>query len=824
MEKRLVASFSEVSFEKTHTFIWKSWEKASFRLHSFLFHKGFIYAIVGFLLGRAFILSEIIPFVLPFFGAVFLMKKDKALLAALSLLAGTITISLKLCFLVLSSICIFLLLQKMTSTFMLKDPVKILPFTVFAGMSFSRLLYTKVASGFITTYDLLMAGVEAGLSLVLTLIFLQSIPLLSGRKYKQSFKVEEIVCLMILIASVMTGLIGLSYENIQAEHIVSRYIVLLFAFSGGAGIGCTVGAVTGLVLSLANVSNLYQMSLLAFSGLLGGLLKEGQRIGASLGLFIGSVLISLYGEGSADILTTVAESGAAILLFLFTPKSLTDQLAKYIPGTNEHALEQQKYVRNIRDLTAHRVEQFSKVFEALAESFSTFFPKDADNDGRETDLFLSKITEKTCQTCFKKNKCWVENFEQTYQLMKKIMEESKEKTYGSNRKLQKKFSAHCSKSKRVVETIEQEMNWLEANQKLKKQMQESRKLVADQLLGVSQVMADFSREMKKERENHVLQEEQIISVLDSFGVEIGHIEIYSLEKGKVDIEMSIPYCNGRGECEKIIAPMLSDILGETVVVKHEECANYPNGYCHVVFGSAKSYNVKTGVAHAAKGGGLVSGDSYSMIELGVGKFAIAISDGMGNGERAHFESNETIKLLEKILQSGIDEKVAIKTINSILSLRTTDEIYATLDLALIDLQNAHSKFIKIGSTPSFIKRGSHVIKIEASNLPIGIIDDLDVEIVDEQLKAGDLLIMMSDGIFEGPKQVENHDLWMKRKIKGFETNDPQEVADLIMEEVIRSRSGMIEDDMTVVVAEIHHNTPKWAAIPVSSFFKSKKIS
>ena len=50
--------------------------------------------------------------------------------------------------------------------------------------------------------------------------------------------------------------------------------------------------------------------------------------------------------------------------------------------------------------------------------------------------------------------------------------------------------------------------------------------------------------------------------------------------------------------------------------------------------------------------------------------------------------------------------------------------------------------------------------------------------------------MMSDGVFEGPKHVENYDLWMKRKIKELETDDPQEIADLIMEEVIRSRSGL----------------------------------
>jgi stage II sporulation protein E len=326
-------------------------------------------------------------------------------------------------------------------------------------------------------------------------------------------------------------------------------------------------------------------------------------------------------------------------------------------------------------------------------------------------------------------------------------------------------------------------------------------------------MGDFAREIQRERENHSLQEEQILDSLRDFGIEIGHADIYSLEQGNVDIEMSIPYCNGRGECEKLIAPILSDILQETIVVKREECSAYPNGNCHVSFGSAKTFIIETGIANAALGGGFVSGDSYSTIELGAGKYAIAISDGMGNGERAHLESNETLLLLQKILQSGIEEKVAIKSVNSVLSLRTTDEIFTTLDLAMIDLQDGSSKFLKIGSTPSFVKRGDKVLKIEASNLPMGIIQEFDVDVVSEQLKAGDLLIMMSDGIFEGPKHVENYDMWMKRKINEIETDDPQEIADIIMEEVIRSRGGQIEDDMTIVVAKVKRNLPKWAAIP-----------
>lgn len=81
-----------------------------------------------------------------------------------------------------------------------------------------------------------------------------------------------------MLASIMTGTIGWSVYDLSVEHIMSRYLVLLFSFVAGATVGSTVGVVTGLIFSLANVSSFYHMSLLAFAGLLGGLLKEGKRL------------------------------------------------------------------------------------------------------------------------------------------------------------------------------------------------------------------------------------------------------------------------------------------------------------------------------------------------------------------------------------------------------------------------------------------------------------------------------------------------------------------------------------------------------------------
>src|SRR5699024_7788768 len=102
-----------------------------------------------------------------------------------------------------------------------------------------------------------------------------------------------------------------------------------------------------------------------------------------------------------------------------------------------------------------------------------------------------------------------------------------------------------------------------------------------------------------------------------------------------------------------------------------------------------------------------------------------------------------------MLQSDISKQVAIRSINSILSLRSADEMFATLDLAMVNLHNAHVRFLKIGSSPSFIRRREDMITVESSNLPMGIIQEFDVDIVSEQLKSDDLLIMMSDGILEG---------------------------------------------------------------------------
>ncbi|MDY0404028.1 stage II sporulation protein E [Virgibacillus sp. 179-BFC.A HS] len=797
--------------QRRRTSLQKFFSKIATKASSILLEKGWLYYIIAFLLARAVILSVVSPFTIAFLATIWFMQREKAAKTMLAMIAGGISLSISQGVYIGLSMLSFLFLAGLFKR--IQKLQFFIPFLVLAAIVVARICIYSF-SGKLTSYEWMLLSIEGVLGMLLVLIFMQSVPLLSPKRYKPALKNEEIVCMIILIASILTGMIGWQIYGASVEQIFSRYFVLVLAYIGGAAIGSTVGVVAGLILSLANVVNIYQMGLLAFSGLLGGLLKEGKKAGVAVGLLAGTFLISIY-SGSGEVATSFAESIAAAALFMLTPSNWFHKIAKYIPGTDENADEQEQYLQKVRNLTAKRVEQFSDVFAALSKSFMTAESAVTEESEarRETDYFLSRVTEKTCQTCFMKERCWQKQFDTTYTLMEQIKDDLVANQQ-PNRHTFKEFASHCVKSKKVLSKMAEEVSYLENNRKLKQQVQESKRLVAEQLQGVSEVMDDFASEILKEREHHEKQEMQIIHALQHMGLELEKLDIFRLEKGNVDIEMSLSFYAYHGEGPKLIAPALSDILNEMIVVKYEEISPFPNGYSFLKFGSAKEFVVQTGIANAAKGGGFVSGDSYTTMELGEGKYAMAISDGMGNGSRANEESEETLRLLQQILQTGIPEKVAIKSINSILSLRTTDEMFATLDLAMINLHNAHVRFLKIGSAPSYVKRGDSVIKIEASNLPMGIIREFDVDIVNEQLHSGDVLIMMSDGIFEGPKHVENSDIWIKRKIRELKTDDPQEIADLLLEEVVRTQSGAIEDDMTVLVAKIDKHIPRWSAIEI----------
>lgn len=766
--------------------------------------------LMGFLLGRALILESISPFALAYLAVIFHLARRQWSVVMISLILGALSLDTAHAIQTTVFLSLFLVVQKIFQ-WCRKDQINYVPLIVLISSIVGHLGKMGLMSW--TTYQVILSSVEVLLSFILTFIFVHSLPLFTVKKKRLFLKNEEMVCLVILMGSVMTGMMFWEIYSLSVIHIVSRYAILVLALVGGALLGSSLGVVTGMILSLSDTKAMVQMSLLAFAGLLAGLLKEGKQWGVSIGFLLGASIITLYESHSQVMWLSLLETAIAIGFFLLTPSSFFQKIARWVPGTEENQSTHQEYVRRLRDVTATKVEHFMELFQELANSFREDSGKRRKEDQEHLHHSIEQIMGKACLGCHRYNYCWEKNVMRTYQGITDMM--AMVEMNGAQKVNQAPlfWKRHCIRAEKVLKQVKAQYTWQEQNIFWKEKVKEAKKLVFGQLTGMTAVMEKLAQEIRHETQVMSAQEEQIHQALEELGLSIGRVDVINLEEGRVEIEVEMLHHDALDECKKLVAPLLAEILGEPITV-YRKIVQDRSQSSVITLGSAQKFTCKTGVASAAKGGGFISGDSYCYMNLGTGKYAVAISDGMGNGVKAQAESSAALKLLRRLLQASMNEETAVDTVNSILSLRSADEMFATIDLAMIDLNTAYARFMKIGSTPGFVKRGKEVITISAANPPIGILHEIDVEPIEMYLRPGDLLIMFTDGIYDAPRHAVNKDVLMQRIISEIDTKDPQDFADCLLEKVVRYHQGEIQDDMTVVVSKVEPYTPEWATIRI----------
>lgn len=663
-----------------------------------------------------------------------------------------------------------------------------------------------------TQYDILMSISDAALVTILALVFIQSIPLVLGRERARTLRNEELMSLTILVGSILSGLSGLTVHGVSIMLVMVDWSVIVLASAGGAGIGAAAAITLGILTTLTGGSALAAIAVLGFSGLLAGVMKEARRPLTAVAFLLSYMLLSagIHANWSTAWPTWVAAAIAAIA-FMVTPRSMRTELATFMPGTMEHQISEQERVRRIRRILSERIQDLGHVFDELSQTFAATSESKLVSTQQLLDHTVSSAAAKVCQGCALHSKCWEKEGYATYQSIVRTVERLEESPPHSNVLPTPDLKDRCIRIDAMMSSLRQHLEITDRDAKWMEKLREQRGLVSAQLGGVAQMIQSVAKELERGNEWSLSGEEQILSALEQLGLYVDHVHIVSLDPGKVEVEVTQPSKGAYEHSVRMIAPLLSGVVGEHITVQQD--GELPDsGSCTNVFTSAPLFEVKTAVSTAARDGKTVSGDSYTNVDLGNGRFAVVVSDGMGNGERARKESKAAVELLKKLMKAGFDEQLAIQTVNSTLLLRSRDEIFTTLDMALIDMYSAQASLLKVGSAPSFVRRANFVKSISGDNVPIGILRDIEVQSIQEQFRDGDLLILMSDGVYDAPSQTYDKEDWLRRQITRLETEDPQEIADTLIEAAVRLNHGEIRDDMTVVVARIQSREPEWASI------------
>ena len=192
-----------------------------------------------------------------------------------------------------------------------------------------------------------------------------------------------------------------------------------------------------------------------------------------------------------------------------------------------------------------------------------------------------------------------------------------------------------------------------------------------------------------------------------------------------------------------------------------------------------------------------NGDTSISFSEGTGLGCVVLSDGMGSGRSAAFESRLVVKLFRRLISSGMRCDAAVRLINAVMLTKSKEESFATLDALLIDLDNGGMTVIKSGAAATVIRRGRDVIRISTTTFPVGISEKSELFTAEQEFGTGDIAIMFSDGI------NENEYLFIRELLLGGD--DLKRIVDEICSKADRFSPNVRNDDITVIGVRIVEN-------------------
>lgn len=633
--------------------------------------------------------------------------------------------------------------------------------------------------------EAIIAVVASGIFQI-ALIYLQQV----SKDYRMNN--EQMISIAAMVAVVIYAIPEFSMEFISPLKSVVYFIVLFFTYKFGVGQGAITGAVCGLAIGLRG-NSVSEIGLYTVMGIIPAVFREMGRFPTAIIYLLTAVLM---GTINSEMELNTAEIGAlcsAVILFLLIPSSLSYKMDA-VGGTGK---QEQLATINLRKIAKARMRVFSDSFLKLSKTLDVITEKQTKLEQQEVSRIFEDISEKLCKNCSKIDQCWEQKFQKTYQAACSMFELAEKKGMIEKDDIPLEFLDDCISIDEFIAETNRGFEIAKLNQIWHSRISESREVIAEQLKKVSDVIQEVTGEIYETTQGFVAEEEKIIRAMRSAHILVKDITVFEQAEKRKEVHFSAASQGGRCITAKEAAAVISDTLGVKMKVSETSKSVISKEYENFCFVTDTKFKLITGVARAKKE--QVSGDNFSLLKLENGEYMLALSDGMGTGKEAGEESETVMSLLEQMIEAGFKAETAIRLINSSLVLKSEKQTFSTIDLSIVNLFTGICEFIKIGAAAAFIKRDHWVETITSTTLPIGMLKSVDYDTVTKKLYEGDILIMVTDGVLDCIEE-ENKEAYMEQLILGLKSNNPQEIANKILEKTLAKTSFVPNDDMTVITA------------------------
>ncbi len=656
----------------------------------------------------------------------------------------------------------------------------------------------------LTLYDIFMALIISAMTYVFYKIFVNGLTFIKDLNIKKAFTIEELIAGVIIVSLASVALSEVNIFSLNLSNIIMILMIMILGWKNGILVGAVSGISVGLAISFVDSTSFVQISMFAISGILSGALNKFGRIGVIIGFILGNAILTYWVRGASTMIIYFREIFVASIGLLLVPKRIKIELEDLV-GRNK--LLDNSGDRRLEDKNAEITEKLktlSDMFDELSSSVDKTAVAEKENMIQD---FLDNIEE------VKFNIFYEAISEEENGIAQDICTVLLENDIIVDKDLVEILNNHNNivimrdeniknDLQEIVKIANRTLKIIQINKAKEQERKNSMQAVSESLKAATKVIDAVAEEIKEvPKSKFDKKEQEILLLMKSKNLNVENVSIKLLKNKKYIVEVKLDYKDLKLREKNLIvniSDLISKSLGTRVVLQRERNDEETESY-YQIYSSEDKFVLQVGSSKITKEGSNISGDCSLQIKLADGKYLLAIADGMGTGEKARECSKITLRLIKQMLSAGFDKEESVSMINSRINLLGTTDRYSTLDASILDLYDGKLEILKNGACNTYIKNKKSIKKIESKNLPIGIVNKIELQSETLDINDGDIIVMCTDGVSDSKE--DNPD-WIEDFLKNISTNNVQKLADLLLSEAVDNCFGVVRDDMSIIVSKI----------------------
>lgn len=612
----------------------------------------------------------------------------------------------------------------------------------------------------------------AALSASAAPFLLAALRLHSGRK---RFTAQEKLGMALIAAAGLTGLYMLLPP-------LAEGMAALMALCAPTA---TVGALAGVSLAAGGGGMLKTASLM-LCGIAAGSRLCVARWQRALAFF-GVAAVSWLAGGAGALAPQWALCAAAAYLLL--PARWSDRIADLSQPARETPCDPEHVAREVTADARRRLRALGDAFGEMSEGCAC--PSDVPDE----QALICDMRDRLCAGCAGYEDCWAGVENRAVRLLCRLIGEALDRVDApqgmrviySDGEIPPEILRACRRGRMIPDRLGLMLRDFAEKRRSEIKRCATGQMLSVQLMQAREILYDLAEKQGAPVEFRGAKLDQLRATLEAEG--LGSCGVFACGAEAREIVLSRPEAPWtRAEVRRASAALSRAMGGRFAPEMRGE---------DVRFAQRPRYWAESGACCQSGIAGQSCGDSHLVRMLGASKLVLMISDGMGMGEAASAESLETLRLLWRFLEAGISRPLALETLNQQMLMRSGEDMFATVDLCVVDLNTGVAEFTKLAACRTLILRGRELLPVEGGNLPLGILDRVQPVVSRVRLRPGDTLVMGSDGVMEAGEA-----LMIERLTRGGAEKPPQQLCEELVREAGLRRAEGRADDLTCLCARL----------------------